>query len=176
MMKHYIVIFGIVITIIGWLISNASHFPFVYRIVAPRYSNAISALDKMRQKDYILRKGESGFLEISDLLKKFIKGKRTLIITKIRTLNWEKRLALMRTTKGAEWCDYYIELEISFSNSQPITAEFYDLKLLIEEVYLRSVFLWSSIIFWIGIVVSLIGFILEVLSKTKWNRSIKSEF
>ncbi len=64
-MKYYVAISGIVITIIGWIISNAQHYPFVYRILAPKYLDAISTFGKMHQKKFILREGDIGFSEIS---------------------------------------------------------------------------------------------------------------
>ncbi len=77
-----------------------------------------------------------------------------LMIIHIKTLSWGTAAV---DTPIMTWRDY-IELEISFSNAQPATGKFYKLKSEIEKRYLtRNIFSWSSIIFWIGIVISLIA-------------------
>jgi len=154
-MKYYVGVIGVVIIIIGWIISNADHFSFVYQILAPKYLNSISAFNKMHQKNFILREGDVGFLEISELLKEHITGDIIPIITQIKTLSWGTSAA--NTPEGMKWRNY-VKLELSFSNSQPATGDFYDLKSEIEKRYLTcNVFSWSSIIFWIGIGISLVA-------------------
>ena len=156
--KRHVGIIGIGITIVGWIVSNADHFPFVYQILAPKYLSSISAFDKMHQKNFILREGDIGFPEISKLLKEHMTGKAIPIIIQVKTLDWGT--GAVNTSEGMKWRNY-IKLEVSFSNSQPATGEFYDLKLQIKKRYLTCrVFLWSSTIFWIGIAITLISLFL----------------
>ncbi|MBM3246772.1 MAG: hypothetical protein FJZ13_05560 [Candidatus Omnitrophica bacterium] len=115
----------------------------------------------MHENNFILKKGDVGFLEISKILKKFISGDKEPRITHIRTLNSGAGLSLMRTTEGPKWCNYYFELEIAFSNGQPVNGTFYDLEYQINKMYLGSnIFLINNIIFWFGALVSLISIFL----------------
>lgn len=162
MMKKIISIGGICISIIGWLFLNADHFPRLYQIFLPKYSNSISALDKMRQKDFILKQSETGFSEITEILKEFIRGDKVPIITQIKTLNWWQGPALMSRPQGPKWSNYCIEIEISFANGKPVTATFYDLKLQAEERFLfRYKFFWGTLFFWCGIVFNIIGLFIK---------------
>ena len=156
MVKIIVGIIGIFITILGWTISNANHFPFVTRIVAPKYSNSISALNKMHKKDFILRQGDVGFREISDIIKEHIKGSEVPVITQIKTLTG-RGTALSATSVGTKWRQFF-KLEISLSNAEPLSVTVYEFRSKIKEKYLTSnLFKGGTIFFWIGIVFSLIA-------------------
>ena len=153
-MKYCVGISGVVITIIGWIVSNADHFPFVYRILAPKYLNAISAFNRMHQKNFILREEDVGFSQIVEILKEDIRGNGVPTITHIKTLSWGAGLG---GTPDTKWRDY-IEIQVSFSNGRAVTGKLHELKARIEKRYLvRTVFSSSSIIFWIGIAISVVA-------------------
>jgi hypothetical protein len=147
---------GVCITVIGWLLSSAHDYPFVYRIVVPRYSNAISALQEMQDRDdFILRKGDSGFQEISEILKGYFEQTLGRETTQIKTLS--RGSDMLETAQGANWNEY-VELEVSFSNEPPLSGKFYELESRIEERYLISKALaWKGRIFGTGIAVILIA-------------------
>ena len=88
--RRIVLIIGIIITIIGWIISNADHFPSVYRIFAPEYLNSISAFNRMHEKNFILKKGDVGFSEIAEILKEQMTGTGIPIMTQAKTLGWGK--------------------------------------------------------------------------------------
>lgn len=153
-LKVIVGIIGIFITILGWVISNASHFPFVIRVIAPKYSNAISALNKMHKKNYILRKGDVGFSEISEIIKENVKGPTAPVITQIKTLTG-RGTAQSITPTGTRWRQFF-KLEISLSDAQPFTTTVYEFRSKIKKKYLTSdLFEWGAVAFSIGIVVSL---------------------
>lgn len=153
--KQYIGIAGVCITVVGWLLSSAHDYPFVYRIISPGYSTSISALHRMQEKDFILRKGDDGFQEISEILKGYFEQTIGRETNQIKTLS--RGGDLLDTAKGTKW-DEYVELEVSFSNEPPLTGKFYELKSKIEERYLTSKALaWKGAIFGTGIAVSLIA-------------------
>jgi len=152
--KHYVGITGVCITVIGYVLSNADHHPFVYRMVVPKYSTSISTLKKMQEKNFTLENRDEGFSEISEILKGYFQAKGHEI-TRIKTLN--QGVGLLETPEGRK-LDQYFELEVSFSNEPRLTGKFYELKSKIEETYLTAkVFAWKNGIFWAGIAISLIA-------------------
>ncbi len=155
-LKVIVGIIGIFITILGWIILNASYFPFVIRVIAPKYSNAISALNKMHKKNYILRKGDVGFSEISEIIKENVRGPTVPVITQIKTLTG-RGAAMSITPTGTRWRQFF-KLEILLSNAEPFTTTVYEFRFKIKKKYLNSyLFEWGAVAFWIGIVVSLIA-------------------
>ena len=156
--KHYIGIAGVCMIVIGHLLSNAGRFPLVYRILAPKYSTSISTLKKMQDRDFILKDGDKGFSEISEILKGYFEAAISREITQIKTLNWG--IDTLEAPEGRQW-DQYIELEASFSNEPPVAGKFYGLKSKAEQRYLTSKVLASKDgIFWTGIAISLIALFL----------------
>lgn len=153
--KHYVGITGLCIIAIGYVLSNADHYPFVYRIVVPKYSTSISTLKKMQEKNFALENGDDGFWEISEILKGYFQANIGQEITRIKTLN--HGVGVIETLEGKK-LDQYIELEVSFSNEPPLTGKFYELKSKVEETYLTSkVFAWKKGIFWAGMAISLVA-------------------
>ncbi len=153
--KNYIGIAGVCMAVVGWLLSNADHFSLVYRIVAPKYSVAVSALNRMNDKDFVLKGGDDGFREISEILKEYFEATISREITQIRTVS--RGVDTLETAGGTQW-DEYIELEMSISDEPPITGKFYDLDSKIEQRYLINKLLDSKHgIFWIGIAACLVA-------------------
>ena len=153
--KHYVGITGVCITVIAYVLSNADHHPFVYRMVVPKYSTSISTLKRMQEMNYTLEKGDEGFQEISEILKGYFQATIGRKITRIKTLN--QGVGVLETAEGKKM-DQYIELQVSFSDEPPLTGKFYKLKSKIEETYLHSKLLaWKNRIFWAGIAMTLIA-------------------
>ncbi len=153
--KHYVGTVGICLIVIGWMLTNAYRYSWVYRIVAPTYATATSTLESMHQKDFILKSQDDGFSEISDILKEYFEATISREITEIKTLSLGADA--LETPEGTQW-DSYLELEVSFSNEPPLSAKFYELKSKIEKAYLTSKLLtWKDGIFWSGIALSLIA-------------------
>ena len=63
-------IIGILMIVFGWFINK--HYQFVYNIFAPKYEKAIYAYNKIQQQGFILKKSDTGFTEITEILKKNI--------------------------------------------------------------------------------------------------------
>jgi hypothetical protein len=153
--KHYVGITGACITVVGWLLTSADNYPLVYRITAPKYSTSVSALNRMQFKDFVLKDGDDGFREISEILEGYLEATLGRQITEIKAL--DKGADVLETPEGMQW-DKYIELEVSFSNEPSVTGKFYGLESKIEQRYLTSrLFAWKGRIFWLGIVISLIA-------------------
>lgn len=153
--KHYVGIVGVCLIVIGWMLTNAYRYPWVYRIVAPTYATSVSTVESMHQKDFVLKNTDKGFREISDILTGYFEATISREITEIRTLR--QGVDVSETPEGTQW-DPYLELEVSFSNEPPLSANFFGLKSKIEKAYLTSKLLaWKDGVFWSGIAMGLIA-------------------
>jgi hypothetical protein len=153
--KHYVGVVGVCLIVIGWVLTNAYRYPWVYRIVAPTYARSASTLESMHQKDFVLKHTDDGFREISAILTGYFEATISREITEIKTLS--RGADALETPEGTKR-DSYLELEVSFSNEPPLSAKFYELKSKIEKAYLTSKLLaWKDGIFWSGIAMSLIA-------------------
>ncbi|MFH1123010.1 MAG: hypothetical protein V1758_05060 [Pseudomonadota bacterium] len=157
--KHYLGVIGILITVAGWMASNATHFPTAYRMVAPQYVNSMAALEKMQAKDFILKKGDRGFTEISELLKRLVSKDPDLVITEIRTM--ASGYGAIDLPEGMKLVDF-LHLEVQSTRSPPQTWEVGGLEKAVKQRYLTiNVFLWGSVIFGLGILLSFISIFMK---------------
>jgi len=153
--KHYVGIVGVCLIVIGWVLTNAYRYSWVYRIVAPTYATAASTLGSMHEQDFVLKRSDKGFREISDIITGYFEATISREITSIRTLR--QGADVSEPPEGTQW-DPYLELEVSFANEPPLTAKFYDLRSKIETAYLTSKLLaWKDGFFWSGIAMGLIA-------------------
>jgi len=90
---------GIAITLCAWLISHHDRFPFVDRVLAPEYAMAMTALNRMHQKgNIVLKSGEVGFAEISEILKDGMQSGAPIV--QIKKVNAGQ--AVIETSSGIE--------------------------------------------------------------------------
>ena len=151
--RHYVGVIGIAITITGWIILSADHFPFVYRMLTPQYVNSVTALEKMQQNNHLLKKGDIGFSEISQIIRTVMVKSPVQEMVQIKTL--ASGQASTDGPEGMKLVDY-LRLEVSFSDSLAQVWEVGGLKTAIKKKYLNlDMFLWGSVIFGVGIVLSL---------------------
>ena len=153
--KYLVGIIGVLLTIFGWTVSNSDRMPGVQRLIVPDYARAMSAYTRLHTKNIVLTEDDEGFRQIAELLKQDIVGDVEPDITQIKTLDWGS--AAVNTDQGIQW-QQYIELEISFSNSKPVAGKIRELESRINEAYQnRSLFLVSTLVFWFGILLSLVA-------------------
>jgi len=158
--RYYLGIIGIIITIAGWVASNLAHFPVAYRMVAPHYANAMVALEKMQGRDFILKKGDRGFTEISEILKRLASKDPDLAISGIRTM--ASGYGAVKFPEGVKLVEY-LRLEVQAAHSPPQTWEVGGLEEVVRKTYLTlNVFLWGGVIFGVGILLSLISLFMKV--------------
>lgn len=157
--KHYLGILGIIITIAGWVILSANHFPFVYRLVSPHYMYSVSALEQMKQKGKVLKKGDKGFQEISEIIEILMGRDFTPQITQIKPLRGgQTAIDPWAPNKFGE----RLRFEITFSNSRKQVWDVEGLSRAIKKRYLTlDVFLWGSVVFGVGVLLSLISLLIK---------------
>lgn len=72
-LSYFLFVLGILISITGYIISNATEKVWVGRILFPKYIKAKEALNKLESNKYIF-KGEDGFAEIEQILRMQLKS------------------------------------------------------------------------------------------------------
>jgi hypothetical protein len=153
--KHWLGVIGAVICALAWTAVSADHFPLVYRIITPEFYDARIACDVIRQKGATLGKGDQGFPEISDTIKKLMGRDPRLEITQIRTIEsgfdgFVQPPGSMRVS--------HLSLEVSFLNFPKEIWHLGGLDQAIKRRYLSfNLFLWGSIVFGTGLTLSLIA-------------------
>jgi hypothetical protein len=162
-LKTVVGIIGVILTVVGWFISHANYLPLVYRLVTPRYVRAQAALVKLHGDEKVLNKGDRGFNEICEVIKEDLTGDKDRTITKIRTLSWGQ--AMLNTPEGLEPTKY-LEAEIYFTTTDPITIDIRDLDRRIKRGYLDPhIFFVAAIVFWIGIGISVVALCIPDVAK-----------
>jgi len=166
--KRNFALLAIVATIVGWLLSHSSHYPFTRNLLTPRYSIAISALEEMNQEGFILREGDPGFSEISEL---FRDGIKTIIPAKkggtispelahLRKLDkW--KITQFKTLKSEigmgpnDKATRRLTLQISSANAPVQELPVADMRSWIESKYKQQVlFCWGKYVFWAGVCIA----------------------
>ncbi|MGD2126775.1 MAG: hypothetical protein PVG99_11895 [Desulfobacteraceae bacterium] len=157
--RHYVGVIGIVVTIIGWVILSGDHFPFVYRMLAPQYMDSLTAIERMQQQNHLLKKGDIGFSEISGMIKTLMAKDPAQEMVQIKTLAFGR--GSIDGPEGTKLVDR-MRLEVLFSDSLAEVWEVGGLKTAIKKKYLNlDIFLWGSVIFGVGIVLSLISVLIK---------------
>ena len=153
--KHWLGLIGVIICALAWTAVSADHFPLVYRIITPEFYDARIASDGLRQKNAALKKGDRGFPEISDTLKKLMGRDPGLEITQIRTI--ESGIDGSVQAPGSPGVSR-LSLEVSFLNFPKEIWQLAGLDQAIKRRYLSfNLFLWGSIVFGTGLTLSLIA-------------------
>ncbi len=168
-LKIFAGLIGVILIIFGWLFGNLSEYPLIKKIVIPKHSIAISTLDKMNKEGFILKRGERGFSEISELFEydielesedstdelqfelELLSDIANWNITKIETLKSE--IGIGHNDKVTR-C---LTLRIFSDNAQTHDFSFENPRDWIEDRYNTDVvFCWATCFFWLGVIVSVI--------------------
>jgi hypothetical protein len=155
---------GVIITICAFMIDNAQFFGFIHPIIAPSYTNAMVAHKNMYKQGFILKQGDIGFNEISEVVKEHIRthsgdNAPPLVITQIKTIKFG-RAQVFPTDRPVFETDF-IELEASLQNYPPASGNIYRFKERIEENHLsRTLITWKVIVLAIGTILTTIGIFL----------------
>lgn len=158
-MKCFLGIIGILMTIAGWSVSNADRLKVVQKFVSPQYEKAMLAYKSLQSEGAILNQSNEGFQEIVSLLKEDLTGSVEPLISSVKTLGWGS--VIVNTEQGMQW-QQYLELKISFLNAQPVSGKIKNLHSRIEAKYqVKNLFIYSTVIFWFGIVVSIFALFLN---------------
>ena len=157
--RHYIGVVGVLVSVVGWLVVSADHFPMVCRTLAPQYMNARSALERMQARDHVLKQDDVGFKEVAEIIEILMEKGALSPMVRIRTLAAGQ--GPVKSREGMKLVDY-MRLELSFANSAVEVWEIGGLERAIRKRYLTlDLFLWGSVIFSVGMVLCLLSVIMK---------------
>lgn len=157
--RLYIGLIGIGLVVMGWLALNGDHFPFVYRIVAPQYHDALKAAEVLTRQDASLAKGDSGFPEVAEIIKTLTGKDRAAEITGIKSLGVVQ--SPVNRAQGIEWVRH-LHLEIHYQSLPPEVWQIGALESAIKQEYPPlNLFLWGTLILGIGLLLNLIGLLIK---------------
>jgi hypothetical protein len=157
--RHYVGLIGIMVSLVGWLVLSADHFPVVCRTLAPQYMNARSALESMQAKDHVLEKGDVGFSEIAKIIEFLMESGGLPPLVRFRTLAAGQ--GPVKSREGMKLVDY-MRLEVTFADSTVEVWEVGGLHRAIQKRYLTlDLFLWGSVIFGVGMVLCLLSILMK---------------
>jgi len=157
--RLYIGLIGIALVVLGWVALNAEHFPFVYRIVAPHYHDALKAAERLTGKNASLKKGDPGFPELSGILKSLMGKDRDPEIVGIRSLG-----AIQNPVNRPDGVQSTgpLNLEIHFKSLPPELWQIGALESAVKHKYPPlNLFLWGSLLLGIGLLLNLMSLLIK---------------
>lgn len=135
--------------IAGWVLSNTGRLDFLNKPFASEFMRARTALKQMEKTNYLLEEGAEGFLEISKIAAEVIKTDADSKITAIKALGWDRG-------RGDQENSRNVAIEVYFSTRPPLISVIHNVDQLIEGRYYRKdIFVWSTVIFWAGVLLVL---------------------
>jgi len=151
-------IVGLIIEISAFLISQTNNIPFVLNMLSPKYITATKGLIQLESKK-LLAPEDTGFNEVENIFISLARAQNPA--EKIKSIS-----AIQFYRKAAPTFKKYsakvnFPLIVKLSNGQEIEWEFNELKELIEELKIKHIFLYSFIIFLLGIAFQVIDKIRE---------------
>jgi len=145
-MIKVIQVFALLISIMGYLGSNPEKYPFAFHVLSPAFSNAKKGLEELQSDRKILTKENTGFKEITDILRQ-----------KIRPVEEAKKAKFVKLEKGSSGIGFgndgarmFDEINVHIENQTLLKYELdkieQELKGLIDKKY----FSISNFMFWLG--------------------------
>jgi hypothetical protein len=152
-------IIGIGLSVLGWFALNGEHFPLVYRIVSPQYYDGLKAVEELSRKNASLHRGDSGFPELTGILKSLTGKDHTVEIVSIKSVGVDQGPANL--AEGAKWVGP-LSLEIHFQSLPQEVWQIGGLESAIEQKYPPlNLFLWGSLILGIGLLLNLMSLLMK---------------
>ncbi len=166
--KFVFCVIGILITIIGWFLSNANRFQIVLNVLAPKYVRANFALTKLKEKGASIKQGDKGFEE---LVTYFVEQKNPgYPVPDIIKIESEGTYKFSGTKPDRQW-HTGIKLTFYATNFAPLTIKKHDLDKKIGQRYLGSKLnIYGDFIFWIGIIFLVLPLLIDF--KNTWNKHV----
>lgn len=143
--RKFRILYGILVIIVGWLIGNIKHIPFMHNIFYPEYCTALKAQEQL-YRQLPVRIGDRGFREVAQFLetKYGISDIEYIIPGQLEPRIYPNKIKIIE-----------IVLDIAYAKTERISVQI-DLKNELSNVYLdRNYFMYSLFIFSTGVVISL---------------------
>jgi hypothetical protein len=151
-------VLGILVEAIAFFIGYADHVPFLFRIISPTYYRANKGLEKLRDVKSLMPP-DKGFIEISQLFKNVAaKQNPSKIVERINPTEFIRKGAMQAFT--ADHVKEVIKVDVKLSNGQIVSWDLNEISLMVQALKLTNTFKWALIIFSLGVIIQLVGFLL----------------
>ena len=164
--------FGLLLAFAAFLGSQASNIPLVMKIVAPAYVNAQIGMQTLKQAR-ILEPDDKGFSELAQLLHPRLyspdNSQDVSQITIQRLTRGNPAIGFIRNSAGER-----IPIGVFLSNDQEFKLDISLLRKDVKTLQNNNLFLYSTIIFVIGALISCVSFIIEYRENKRLNKIIRS--
>lgn len=164
-MRIFVILFiiGLVIEIVAFSVNQMESIPFVVRIISPKYARASKGLEKL-ESSMVLTPSDEGFNEFQEIFLNLLRDRNpSEQIASISILKFQREGAgLVFSQKRTK---EVIPVKVSISNRQEINWNLEDLIANIEKFKKQNTFVASIIIFLIGVIIQITGFIIALNKK-----------
>ena len=150
-------VFGIFIQASAFFIAYADYVPSLLRIISPAYYRANKGFEKLRDAKS-LKPTDNGFIEISQFFKSVAaKQNPPDIVKKINPTEFIRKGAIQSFT--ANRAKEVIKVDVKLSNGQTVSWDLNEISSMVKDSKSTNTFKWALIIFSIGVLIQIIGFI-----------------
>lgn len=161
-MKIFFKIIALAIMIIGFYGSKADKLPFILKHIDGEYVRAKEGIKTLSSEKAILLPNDKGFKEITDFIK-----------TKLTPKNLAKTAIFEKLQKGIGGIKFsagkaakpFVQLEVYIRDNPAIKLDLQTLEKELEEKLNRKILRVSIVIFWCGIILSLMIFFTDLKLK-----------
>ncbi len=164
-MRIFIILFiiGLAIEIVAFSVNQMENIPFVVKIISPKYARASNGLEKLGSS-MVLTPSDEGFNEFQEIFLNLLRDQNpSEPIASISILKFQREGA--RLVFSQKRTKEVIPVKVFISNGQEINWNLEDLIANIEKFKKQNTFVTSIIIFLIGVIIQIIGFIIALNKK-----------
>jgi len=149
-------VLGLLIEVTAFFIVNADDVPLVYKIISPSFYRANNGLNMLRETKKLEQK-DQGFPEIAQLFKNVaVKTNSPDVVDKIDVTQFIRKGAMLAFS--SDRAKEVIKVEVIFSNGQSVNWDLNEIDSMVKDMKTSNVFRWALIMFFIGVLIQIIGF------------------
>jgi len=150
-LKDILLIIGVVLAVLGFFSDHWNQIQRIVSNIAPRYTRAMAAYERMLSTGSEIGPADVGFTEVASICSEKLSGSGDLTIASIRVTQGVSLLF-----KGTPIAEDFV-LEITLQDGRSATGNIADLRPQIRERYLEGIlFRWSLLFFLLGVAIILL--------------------
>ena len=152
-------VFGLVLELTGFFLGHAKEVPFTEQVIARGYVRARTALAEIGSDP--IREGQPGFAELSDVvLDELRENNPPEVLRRVSIVEFIPGSSVSLSLLNAPIGQNKI-IQVKFSNGQRLDSSIQELRLGVQKLRQRALFNVAIVIFSVGIVLQIIGFLLD---------------
>lgn len=143
---------GIILSILGWFLSNTDQISWFQNLISPKLTAFQENVYSIRTAGNILKKDNTSFEAVSQILLNQIDQKIKPQIITITTKNWGSGGGTDDNFQPIQGPYYVFDVILHTGQNLPMIV--WNLEQKITDHSRSAINLWSGIIFWVGILIS----------------------